>query len=206
MSSVVLPGAAVRLLAQPGAAAAAAAVIARVDLPHPAMAMAEDAAEAAPELLLEKFGAHRPDGRAAGESRQSEEREDQHQAEHVIPHGAAAGVVPIRRTSPTRMLLPQGRSRQSLFSAVVRFDTKAAGHEGDEVLRRLICAIGRHHRLGRAVTWDGYDFRSVCRFCGRPMYKHGNVRWRPVPRTREKTLLLTYRPAEAPPWPKEWSN
>lgn len=70
------------------------------------------------------------------------------------------------------------------------------------LLRRLACKLGRHHRLGRTVQWDGMDYRSVCRFCGVPMVKHGNVRWRAVAQ-RSDTLLLTYHADEVPPWPTE---
>lgn len=45
---------------------------------------------------------------------------------------------------------------------------------------KVSCMIGRHVRHGRSVWWDGYDFRSVCRHCGVPLYKFGNVRWRRV--------------------------
>ena len=57
---------------------------------------------------------------------------------------------------------------------------------------RLSCLIGRHQRLGRLVRWDGRDFRTVCRHCRAPLYKHGNVRWRAV-NQRKDVLLLTYR-------------
>lgn len=58
---------------------------------------------------------------------------------------------------------------------------------------RLSCLIGRHQRLGRMVSWDGRNFRSVCRYCRAPLYKHGNTRWRAVVQ-RKDVLLLTYRP------------
>jgi hypothetical protein len=59
-------------------------------------------------------------------------------------------------------------------------------------VKRLICLFGSHRRVGRSVWWDGYDFRSVCRRCGAPLYKHGNVRWRRVPAKRNKLLMLTH--------------
>lgn len=68
------------------------------------------------------------------------------------------------------------------------------------LLRTLICRAGRHHRLGRAVVWDGMNYRSVCRFCGVTLYKHGNVRWRAVKR-RKDVLLLTYQAEDVPEWP-----
>ena len=41
------------------------------------------------------------------------------------------------------------------------------------------------------------NFRTVCRHCRAPLYKHGNRRWRAVA-MRKDVLLLTYRPdAEA---------
>ena len=64
---------------------------------------------------------------------------------------------------------------------------------------RIACLFGFHERHGRAVAWDGYNFRSLCRHCGVTLYKHGNVRWRRASRKRD-TLLLTYEP-DAAEWP-----
>ena len=57
---------------------------------------------------------------------------------------------------------------------------------------KFSCLFGAHRRRAAAVWWDGFDFRSKCRHCGVPLYKHGNKRWRRLDPKRE-ALFLRYQ-------------
>lgn len=40
------------------------------------------------------------------------------------------------------------------------------------------CALGRHEPKRRDVTWDGRNYRGVCRHCGTEIIRISSKNWR----------------------------